>query len=475
AAQYKAPPKHSPSPVAVRRISSSPSLDPPPENRRKHDFEVVAAASTPSVRTLSPSPHCIVHRFRVVMADLRSIDPSPKLQIREKTLEILEKEDFSANSTVSKLEEADAGKKCATVEEMGPSRIRELTPEQFCNHGFVIGKASEAGLGNELYKILTAAALSVMLNRGKYPFGDYISYSSVSFTLKEVKHLWKQNRCLTKYGRHLTMRIDDFQKPSRTDVLCSNWREWEQPIIWPEDLQYRANVFGELMRILISPSKDVEKAVNWALSGRRDPDIALHMRMMMNRSVRAKQAAVDCLRKAIRNLPMISKPKVVLVSDTPSMVNNIALTLEEFAEVLHFNYENFEGNISGNSNKLSIINFRTKDWGPAPRWVAFVDFFLASRAKHAVISGAHRRVGTTYAQLIAALAAAYRLGRMGARMEQICRSPKLSRPTKPVCCNACSSTGWWDGLWQSPIPRDAQRMEAYGMKLSGFEHLMTAT
>lgn len=55
-------------------------------------------------------------------------------------------------------------------------------------------------------------------------------------------------------------------------------------------------------------------------------------------------------------------------------------------------------------------SFRTKDWGPAPRWVAFVDFFLASHAKHAVVSGAHRRVGTTYAQLIAALAAASQLG-----------------------------------------------------------------
>lgn len=51
----------------------------------------------------------------------------------------------------------------------------------------------------------------------------------------------------------------------------------------PEDLQYRANVFGELMRILMSPSKNVESAVNWALNGGSDPDIALHMRMMMNR------------------------------------------------------------------------------------------------------------------------------------------------------------------------------------------------
>lgn len=47
----------------------------------------------------------------------------------------------------------------------GASRVRELPPEEFCSHGFVIAKASEAGLGNELYKILSAAALSVMLNR----------------------------------------------------------------------------------------------------------------------------------------------------------------------------------------------------------------------------------------------------------------------------------------------------------------------
>ena len=77
-----------------------------------------------------------------------------------------------------------------------------------------------------------------------------------------------------------------------------------------------------------------------------------------------------------------------------------------FHQVLHFNYEHFRGNISKPTNVLQGPDFRAKDWGPAPRWVAFVDFFLASRAKHAVVSGAHRRVGTTYAQLIAALAAA---------------------------------------------------------------------
>lgn len=43
--------------------------------------------------------------------------------------------------------------------------MRKLSPKEFCRHGFVLGKASEAGFGNEMYKILTGAALSVMLNR----------------------------------------------------------------------------------------------------------------------------------------------------------------------------------------------------------------------------------------------------------------------------------------------------------------------
>lgn len=47
----------------------------------------------------------------------------------------------------------------------GASRVRDLPPENFCRHKFVLGKASEAGFGNEMYKILTAAALSIMLDR----------------------------------------------------------------------------------------------------------------------------------------------------------------------------------------------------------------------------------------------------------------------------------------------------------------------
>jgi hypothetical protein len=47
----------------------------------------------------------------------------------------------------------------------GAPRVRDLPPEQFCKQGFVMAKASEAGFGNEMYKILTAAGLSIMLNR----------------------------------------------------------------------------------------------------------------------------------------------------------------------------------------------------------------------------------------------------------------------------------------------------------------------
>lgn len=82
-------------------------------------------------------------------------------------------------------------------------------------------------------------------------------------------------------------------------------------------------------------------------------------------------------------------------------------------QVLHFDYKSFKGNMSTRVTKRTqqVLEFRAKDWGPAPRWVMFVDFFLASRAKLAVVSGANRRVGTTYAQLVAALAAANQLGK----------------------------------------------------------------
>lgn len=341
--------------------------------------------------------------------------------------------------------------------------------------------------------------------------------------MKEIKHLWRLNKCAKKYGRQLIMRTDDFEKPIKTNVLCSNWRKWKQPIIWfqgtndavaaqfflknihpemrnaasnlfgkPEVLHSRPNVFGELMRVLISPSEDVEQAINWVLGG-VDPDISLHMRMLMNRSVRAAQAALNCIRKAVRNLGKSPRPRVVLVSDTPSLIKSVTPNISKFAEVIHFDYELFKGNISDGSKGLRSFEFRAKDWGPAPRWVAFVDFFLASRAKHAVVSGAHRRVGTTYAQLIAALAAANNLGdsptgsnfsflssfqsdllRQGLRF-QIGWGHVWNRFAGPLSChnqhNQCAFTpllppAWWDGLWQSPLTRDVNRLADYGIELS---------
>lgn len=68
--------------------------------------------------------------------------------------------------------------------------------------------------------------------RGKFPFESYLSYTNLAFTMKEVKHLWRSNDCMGKYGRRLNVRTDDFEKPTGTNALCSNWRTWKQPIIW---------------------------------------------------------------------------------------------------------------------------------------------------------------------------------------------------------------------------------------------------
>ncbi|KAL5717399.1 hypothetical protein ACHQM5_010404 [Ranunculus cassubicifolius] len=319
------------------------------------------------------------------------------------------------------------------------------------------------------------------------------------------------------------MRTDDFEKPGETNVLCSNWKKWNHPVIWfqgttdavaiqfflknihsemrsaasslfghTRSLRSRPNLFGELMRVLVSPTEDIQRAVNSVLSVGVQPDIALHMRMLTNRSVRAVQAALNCLKKAVLSCPgQVKKPRVVLVSDTPSLIQDITPSLQEFAEVVHFDYKIFNGSVS---NGTSQLEFRAKDWGPAPRWVAFVDFFLASRAKHAVVSGAQRRVGTTYAQLIAALAAANQLGEDALTMKfsflssfqknilseglanQVGWGHVWNRFAGPLSCHGqshqCAHTpflppAWWDGTWQSPISRDIKRMEAFGVQLLG--------
>ncbi|XAR50364.1 hypothetical protein NMG60_11004664 [Bertholletia excelsa] len=501
----------------------------------------------------------------LLLLNLRVIDTPKGFSLPAKTLPEPVKlgDSVKANRSSPSHRRSAARSSCATVEEMGEEatseeetwkeslrvrriirdhfefhgapRVRRLPPEQFCRQGFVLGKASEAGFGNEMYKILTAAGLSVMLNRsliigqtrGKFPFEGYLSYTKLAFTLKEVKHLWRLNNCMEKYGRRLIVRTDNLERPTETNVLCSNWWKWKQPIIWFQGttdavgvqfflknvhpqmrkvgsalfgktavLQSRPNTFGELMRVIISPSKNVEEAVNWVLNGGPTPHLALHMRMLTQRSPRAVKAALNCVKKALeKNCPNVLRPLVVLVSDTPSVITEIASKLQEFAEVLHFDYDLFKGSISTKKTaKMKQLGFRAKDWGPAPRWVAFVDFFLASRAKHAIVSGAHRRIGTTYAQLIAALASANQLNENRATnfsffssfqsnllsdglQRQIGWGHAWNRFAGQLSCrsqrNQCALTpllppGWWDGNWQSAIPRDIRRLEAFGVKLTGF-------
>jgi hypothetical protein len=49
--------------------------------------------------------------------------------------------------------------------EYGVDRVKALPAEEFCKHGFVIGQPQQDGFGNNMYKVLSAAGLAIMLNR----------------------------------------------------------------------------------------------------------------------------------------------------------------------------------------------------------------------------------------------------------------------------------------------------------------------
>jgi hypothetical protein len=49
--------------------------------------------------------------------------------------------------------------------EHGAQRVVLLPGEEFCKRSFVLGHAFEDGFGNNVYKVLTAAGLSLLLNR----------------------------------------------------------------------------------------------------------------------------------------------------------------------------------------------------------------------------------------------------------------------------------------------------------------------
>ena len=134
----------------------------------------------------------LVTGLGLLLLALKPMDPPITVDFpRGFELEVLDNSSLVGDGDVEPgLVKGDRVKSCATVEEMGKdfrrdvreeslrmrriidnhfllngaSRIRDLPPKEFCSHGFVLGKTSETGFGNEMYKVLTAAALSVMLN-----------------------------------------------------------------------------------------------------------------------------------------------------------------------------------------------------------------------------------------------------------------------------------------------------------------------
>lgn len=80
-------------------------------------------------------------------------------------------------------------------------------------------------------------------------------------------------------------------------------------------------------------SVDCQKELTWA----RTLQLIINFHpLYFLRSVRAVQAAFSCIRKSVENLKLTSKPRVVLVSDNPSLVKDIAPDLNQFAEVSWF-------------------------------------------------------------------------------------------------------------------------------------------
>lgn len=53
------------------------------------------------------------------------------------------------------------------------------------------------------------------------------------------------------------------------------------------------------------------------------------------RSLWPVKAALSCIRKALENLEQVARPKVVVVSDTPSFISTVKPSLEELAEVFN--------------------------------------------------------------------------------------------------------------------------------------------
>ncbi|KAG0612210.1 hypothetical protein M758_6G010300 [Ceratodon purpureus] len=434
----------------------------------------------------------------------------------------------------------------------GAEVVRNLPGSEFCERKFVMGLASEDGFGNNMYKVLSAAGLALMLNRSLiigergantpsyigdpnnlvFPFGDYLLYSNQSFNMQEVKHLWTLHDCGGKHKRPMTMRVDDIEHgPGRSKSLCDDWTTNPNTVLWfkgtmdtvglqfllknqnaamrsaaaavlgnPAFPSSRPNTFGELLREFVTPSPDIQAAVEWALKGGSVPDFAVHLRLRHNRSLEAPTAASDCLLHILQGMEEMprKKQRVVIISDTPEVFNDINQQLGETMELIRFDYKEYLNTFKNLSAVMSLHygqppRSKLRDWGEMPRWVSLVDFFLAARAKVAVISAASERICTTYAQLVGSLAAASTLsedpnalppcalfssfhpdlvaqglmkqsgwghawrtfgGRLGCKNQaaQCARTPLLPY-------------AWWDAPWQSPIKRDIYIMRGMGIEV----------
>uniref|UniRef100_A0A0A8ZM07 Uncharacterized protein n=1 Tax=Arundo donax TaxID=35708 RepID=A0A0A8ZM07_ARUDO len=143
------------------------------------------------------------------------------------------------------------------------------------------------------------------------------------------------------------------------------------------------------------------------------------------RSIQARKAAVTCIKRALQIFHMKGRPRVTLVSDTPSFVEEIKSDISEFAEVMYFDYKML-AKISG----LEIFRNETHSL-----WIFDQE---------------------TVVQLP---------GWLGSCLEQIFWP--LSCQGQPQQCALTSllPPAWWDGQWQSPIPWDV-RLQQYGVRLS---------
>lgn len=164
-------------------------------------------------------------------------------------------------------------------------------------------------------------------------FGEYLDFSNQTFSVREVKRLWAVHGCVTKHKRPLVIYSDQVEKGFRcTRCLCDDWTKVRSPIIHfkgaigsgvlqlllknahpamrsaaaellgnPAIPSSRPNAFGELFRAFIAPNPEIQEAVNWALRGGPDPDVALHLRMLHSRTRPAPASASNCIHRIVRH------------------------------------------------------------------------------------------------------------------------------------------------------------------------------